>query len=241
MTTYEELAPVFDRLDRRCDGFYVAGGAAVDLSKASDIDVWFSKKNHTAANAFLAKFEIRSNDEKVYTMSEFRHGLSTIVGEAYCPELHRMVQVLVSYGGSADSCIELFDISTHMRAITSRGRIIVGDLFTFPDERPRVEHPTPKSLQRYVKICARYGHVPDMDVIRRHWPTKTQIEENEGLPLGSGHLLGKLPVATANLPFKKAKALMDESMKALEHEYMKKMAEYVFAPSPFLDYLKKSK
>jgi hypothetical protein len=56
---HPELRAVFDKLPTPCPFVLVAGGAAVDFEKATDIDVWFPMQARGEALAFLHRFAVR--------------------------------------------------------------------------------------------------------------------------------------------------------------------------------------
>lgn len=149
------LDELFNYLPARCDSIYVAGGAVVDITEASDIDLWFGKDRRDIADQFVANVPkgmwIPAKSKAVGYDNE-------LVAEAYFAyPISMIVQVMVT-PHTAFERMNTFDISTHRWAYTSKGNLIEGAEATTQFEAPKVLIPNKKSFSRYIKICHRYGH-----------------------------------------------------------------------------------
>lgn len=159
---------VFGKLFERsghCDSIWVAGGAVVDFDKAGDIDLWFGRNNLKLANECLNRFDLRfKGTNEGYDGSKDY----TIIGSAFWPAIGKMVQIMVVQPDNPQTAMQSFDISTHKWAYTSREDLVKGGGATEKDEPPKVLLWNSATLPRYIKICQRYGHPIDMEVLKQH-------------------------------------------------------------------------
>lgn len=180
LTIHPKLQEVFKLLGTyRCPNVYVAGGAAVDLEKASDVDLWFPEAGFQTAKDFTTNLMLRdhivtfseayfknkiedafeNSTTKNYTGSTVEsNNKSVVIANAYLTHLDVLLQILVTKAKDSMALISNFDISTHQAAIHTNGKIVVAKTFTLPSEPPIVLKNTINTLSRYVKICRRYGH-----------------------------------------------------------------------------------
>lgn len=151
------LQKILDLLPAKCPNIMIAGGAAVDYDKASDIDVFFCKNNISAAVAWL---EAQPNHKKREKPTKYDEAKDTsyLIGEFLPEGGDKMVQVVVSSADSSFGVLETFDISTHMKGILATGNQCISPNWTDPSVPPKVYNVKKKTFERYVKICARYGH-----------------------------------------------------------------------------------
>lgn len=150
---------LFSYLKAPCDSIYVAGGAVVDIQKASDIDLWFGKEQHTHVHMFL------NNCPYWHFVSNAKVGYE-LVGEVFIPAVGKLIQVMVTKDMAMER-MQKFDISTHCWAYTSRGKLIRGEKATEWFEPPIVWRANTKTLARYMKICQRYGSPVNLEVIKQ--------------------------------------------------------------------------
>ena len=180
LTVHPKLEEVFKLLGKNwCPNVYVAGGAAVDFEKASDVDLWFPEAGFQAAKNFAidlmlvnhvvtffdAYFEATVEDAFEKSTSEDYTGnisagpkRSVIIANAYLTNLDVLLQILVTKAKDSMALVSNFDISTHQAAIHTDGKVVVAKTFTLPSEQPVVLEKANNTLARYVKICRRYGH-----------------------------------------------------------------------------------
>lgn len=140
-----------------CDSIAVAGGAAVGLASASDIDLYICRSNEQLAKKVLEKLDVFQVPKEGYVGAS-----STIhlVGTGYASTIG-LVQIMYCEEDTIEQVLETFDISTHQWAITAKGKSVRGSQATTPIEPPQIIRPNAKTLERYVKICRRYGHPID--------------------------------------------------------------------------------
>lgn len=149
-------------LDRAgfCQSVFISGGAVVDFNKAGDIDLFFGKGMHAPAEKFVEGFEIRSK----YTAG---YGSHTVIGSVYDPKYKKIIQVIVAQETMPQEIVGDFDISTHMWWYDRFKRIMHHPNATTVHQPPQVVKVKPKTLERYVKICLRYGYEPNMEVLKK--------------------------------------------------------------------------
>ncbi len=154
---HNTLQLVFDRVGIKCPSIFVAGGAAVWFDGASDIDIWFGHSRHDLAHNFLYHFPVRVEVSEEYAGMDMK-------GIGFDPAIGKPVQVLVTDAKNPEEVINDFDISTHQWAIDGFGVLTAGGKSTDTKFPPQILHTKKpqKTLERYVKICHRYGHTPDM-------------------------------------------------------------------------------
>jgi hypothetical protein len=144
----------------QCNNIFIAGGAAVSFDLATDIDVWFGEQQRKVAEEWIQEMQklgsiFLPGDGQVYDNGE-------VLGNLWYPKINKPIQVILNALPSMNQCLESFDISTHMRAYTSKGVEVLGSKHTPPNLPPKILRQTKKTFQRYIKICLRYGHTPDI-------------------------------------------------------------------------------
>lgn len=155
------LQEVFGYLDKTCASIFIAGGAVQSWKEASDVDLWFGKNARAKAITFLGGlpfYHLTKSTEKGYQ--------NELIGNGYIPRLNKVIQVMVTDKSISDRMLD-FDISTHCIAITSKGDLHMGVNYTHFKHPPKVLKVSPTTLSRYIKICNRYGHIPDITVIKQ--------------------------------------------------------------------------
>lgn len=153
---------------------WIAGGAAADYDKCGDIDVWFGNNQVTHADAFLKSFKYyqAAIGEKQY--DENTHAL--LLGDAYDPEVGKVIQVLAVGHDILQNLLDTFDISTHRIGYDAPAHSIAGDAWTVPQTPPKILNMNPKTFSRYIKICRRYGHPIDTAELQKHQQMSYDIE-----------------------------------------------------------------
>lgn len=165
----EMLDKVFSYLPSRCTSIFIAGGAVQSFNKASDVDLWFGNDGRAKALSYLSGlpfYHLTKSPEKGYQ--------NELVGNGYIPEIGKVIQVMVTDKTISDRMLD-FDISTHCAAMDSRGNTYIGVNYTHYEHPPKVLKISPTTLSRYVKICTRYGHVPDVEVVKYICSGNTEI------------------------------------------------------------------
>lgn len=155
-------------------GVYIVGGAAVNYVLATDVDVVLIHKylNIEIAREILEALREKHGDNFIendsfgftYDNGEFVKMLAGSIKN----KTEKNVQILLSFP-DIESTLDKFDISTHSYAVDSQGNKIKGKFATSIFEKPRVlRFTTPQStLNRYLKICARYGHSPNISDLQK--------------------------------------------------------------------------
>lgn len=157
-----------------CRSIFISGGAAVDFNLAGDVDVWFGNDNTAAAETFLNSYTIKvQNDTTNYAGHEWK-----VLGSVWDPQVKKVVQVIVTKSKTPTEVMENFDISTHMAAF-NRGEFIHHPKWTPPSVPPQIVQFRSKTLERYVKICQRYGHPVDEEVLMVKAQMKPAVSTDE--------------------------------------------------------------
>lgn len=163
----ERLQYLFNKLKTKCPTIFIAGGAAVDFDKAGDVDIWFGLNNKSLAEQYLdslAWHRLCSKKEK----EAYGSGGFNIVGMGYDPVVRKLIQVLIVPDRTASECMMRFDISTHRWAYESTGAQIRGTGATTPEQEPTIIlFNSVQTNSRYIKICLRYGHDPDLSELEK--------------------------------------------------------------------------
>lgn len=139
----------------------VAGGAAVQLSTASDIDLFIlgtcnDSEVTLLRDAFMdcAGFVASDKMNKDY-VADFEV-IGTFEGK-------KPIQVIAAMASGTKELLKAFDISTHCVAYTHTGNLVTIPQTTTLLESPKLVRPhiPERALSRYRKICLRYGLEPD--------------------------------------------------------------------------------
>jgi hypothetical protein len=149
------FANIFARFPK-CVSVGIAGGAVVDLNKASDIDLFFGNNNLVPVHTFL-----RSCDSAHLTGGQKYKDHITAYAEAWIKGIPLPIQVMTTGYRNMDELLAGFDISTHQWAYSSRGVLVKGKDATESTDLPVILFPYKNTLSRYIKICNRYGHPVD--------------------------------------------------------------------------------
>lgn len=177
--THSEIIPYMLKGMPKCTSICIAGGAAVDANMAGDVDVWFRQKDNATAKKYLNSFTFHTFNESGYNSGDG----AMVVGEAYDPTLMKIIQVLTYGHKNLDNLLKSFDISTHQKAILATGTVVEGPGYTSPEKAPKILLWKNKTFARYVKICQRYGHPVDVEMLKNKVPnmdgvmTFTMLEE----------------------------------------------------------------
>ena len=163
-------------LTPKCNTIFIAGGSVVDIDKCTDIDIWFGNNNLDLAQKFLDALPYKDIFENVKQYAG--NAESLVLGEGYIDGIGKPIQVLVTRHKNARELMEHFDISTHHLAFTSHGTVIADQYFTHHDWPPKIIHKSRHTLARYAKICARYGHPVDPEVLAQ-WSTSASASSAE--------------------------------------------------------------
>jgi hypothetical protein len=139
---------------------FVAGGAAVDFEKANDIDVWI----------------LTSEKPEIPDGEPFGEGFLDYLGARGIMGAwnagfwgSKKVHVFWVPGQSPQQVVMGFDLSTHAVGILPDGTEVRSPNATTPHQAPQVTRwTTPKNtMMRYCRICLRYGHPIDNEIITR--------------------------------------------------------------------------
>jgi hypothetical protein len=149
---HPQLQAIFDYFD--IYDIAIAGGAAVDLVKASDIDVLFLA--HNDFGALCKRLAI------TYQGWDTPDGRHIRTASFSLPGVRRPIQLIQDGSPSFEDYLKFVDISTHQCCLLRDGNLLKGKDYTPPDAQPKLLHVTsPTSSQRrYERVCARYGHKP---------------------------------------------------------------------------------
>lgn len=145
------------------DKVWIAGGAAVDLNKASDIDIWFGGNDIVEASKFLSLFPYR--EMEIVNQEYGQDASTTVIGNGWNPQYSKPVQVMTTKFDKIDDLINTFDISSHRWWYHFDSGFSIGSGGTFNWEPPKVHKIGKTTFTRYIKICKRYGHEPDPKVL----------------------------------------------------------------------------
>jgi hypothetical protein len=156
----------------KCASIFVAGGAVVNVTGASDIDIWVGKDMDKVAHNTVCNLPYRvwAKNPDSYPVG----GVGTkFIGQGYVPALGKIVQVIQHKFDNALDLMDTFDISTHQWAYTSRGQMVTGRSATPANYPPQILKWRAKTMERYIKICERYGHKVDLKVLEQ-WNDNTE-------------------------------------------------------------------
>lgn len=159
-----EMNPIFSQIFSKLPTKYmrnacIAGGAAVDLAKASDIDVFIlniTRGKYVTALQNDLKAAIKGI--KIETVNTEYTGpsllVATIPGGGILPD----IQIIASECWDIGSLLDNFDLSTHAVAWGPDGVRYVHPMTTSTREAPVIIMLTDpvRTLLRYRKLCLRY-------------------------------------------------------------------------------------
>lgn len=175
-TTREEIQKYFDLIPPSIRRHaYMCSGAAVDLSKAGDVDFLILGPylpsdiqellvQHLSDRARGETLEVST--EAKYQQDEERVMLGTIKS-ADSDMLD--ADVLWAKDATIFDALDRFDTSVHMVALGSDFSWYAGPRYTTPNEPIQVhryEHPK-TTLTRYRRLCERYGQAVDPVIVTR--------------------------------------------------------------------------
>lgn len=153
---------------------WVAGGAAVDIERASDIDLWIvAGKDFARARGQVYEMMHERGWDAFFVGDEAGSGsLHDLVYSKPHAFLDKTVQVLVTDFDTPQKLVDSFDVSTH--AVAKRQDGVVMDIvfskkFTDLSQLPVVmRYDTPRNtLARVWKISERYGLEPRLEDVTR--------------------------------------------------------------------------
>jgi hypothetical protein len=224
--TKQILDSLFAALDLKCAAAFVAGGAAVDIDKAGDIDLWFKHEHLTAAVETLNMMPIRSAVMKTDDGYGESGSNGILVGVGLLPDIIGLpIQVLTTNYSSIVDHLNGFDISTHMVAYDAGHNLTTVPRTTAPDMPPYVFKNHPKTLQRYIKICMRYGHTPNWDLLKGSYNgIISGTEQTPYVPAGG------IPMEDWSAPYAPPQKSAGKSVQSLL-DMMKKTA-YMYTTHP---------
>lgn len=175
---HEGLQKVFDALPLKCNKLFIAGGAAVDFDKATDVDLWVP---YGAIQAGIDIFNgINFPKRAVYTQANSKYNKNkdfTLIGDFYFEPIKKIVQIIVA-DGEASTIISGFDLSVHMQGVTRSGSPINSFYWTHPKIPIEILRSNETTFNRYIKLCARYGHEPQLSWLNLYFPGDIEIEYN---------------------------------------------------------------
>jgi hypothetical protein len=146
-----------------CASIFIAGGAVADYDKASDIDIWFANSTFESAQRFL-----RALPHFKETTNFYQGTSHHVVGNGYIPSIPKPIQVIVNYADTAIDVLGDFDLSVHAHAVLSRKLDVVSHKqATLPGEPIRLISCNQGTLGRYIKLCRRYGEIPDKVTLKK--------------------------------------------------------------------------
>ena len=169
----QRLNQIFDLLPNRCPNVFIGGGAAVDLDKAGDIDVWFLKNNVRAAEAFVLANGGKFRADTVSEESEndaYTNGAFNLIGGFKFEPLQKNVQVLVMKHHSVLEVLDQWDISTHMIGYTATGVEVRGTNWTPVTVMPQLQV---EELCKVECICGKcQNHMARLEKIKERYGFK---------------------------------------------------------------------
>jgi hypothetical protein len=155
------------------DKAFVAGGAAADFSRATDIDIFMvglhgndAEIRNVVGGLLYDRYSLidHRDDRKKehYGIPDFQK-MATVKG--LWP-----VQIIAVKQATITELLHRFDITTHQVAfsLATKEQHTV-DSTTAPSEVPRVGHVTYPgiTMERLIRLCARYGHTPVQEDVDR--------------------------------------------------------------------------
>ena len=174
-----ELEAIFSLLPDRCPNIFIAGGAAVDYSSATDIDIWFPTGAEQSALRFMNQFAVKCfspiaeqlNDglelsEAAIAASKYDNTKSINYGLVWHPKTNKPVNVLINtFTGdyTTRKLLNTFDLSCCGKGIHSDGEVIQSKHYTTPDAPIIPYNDSLLTLTRYFKYCAKFNQTPELD------------------------------------------------------------------------------
>jgi hypothetical protein len=160
----EKLQQVLDLVPKQDPSIFIAGGAVVNPDLAMDIDLWIGKDDNVLAGQVVLSLPYNMYGG---TNGTDYHENSTFIGQGYHPQLG-LIQVIQHKWDNALDLMDTFDISTHQWAFTSTGELVIGRNATGPNDPVQILKWRAKTLERYIKICKRYGREIDFDLLAKY-------------------------------------------------------------------------
>jgi hypothetical protein len=159
----EALRAYFDLIPREYPA-YVVGGAAIDYDHATDVDMLIIHDCDVIADLAL---RVPGFEPEPDFQAQYADGFSRMLcGETRA--LSKPMQILVSDDPVIETTLEAFDVSVHQYAVSRQGVIYRASTATTPYMQPRVTRwISPRAtLERYLRLCERYGHQPNASDVR---------------------------------------------------------------------------
>ena len=165
---HPQLETIFTWLPERCPSIFIAGGAAADYDKASDVDIWFPAAAADEALRFINRFTVNAltkadeqlnNDIGAVVTPDYvgSNSKSVVIGVVWHPSVAKPIQIMLNTTESSYKLMNTFDLSCHAIAIHSDGKVVLGKYYTPLDKPIRVRSGSSLSLSRYIKMCSRYN------------------------------------------------------------------------------------
>ena len=150
----------------------IAGGAAVDVLKASDIDVYILNTTYDeqSVQSDLARIPgVQLRDLLANTAIQAEScpdgSPNTVLAEIPASGVAPAIQIIGAPVSTPELLLMGFDLSVHCVAYTPDGKRHTIDETTTPDRPIKVLTPVDpdSTLRRYRRFCLRYGIQPDPD------------------------------------------------------------------------------
>lgn len=155
--------------------YCIAGGWAACPALASDKDVWVFTEEVLSGDIGHRREELLKHLEAegydFVPQDEERdacgyEGVISILRVAKVEVPGDLpIHLIVTTAKDAFDLIDSFDISTHQVALSSRGHVIKGGMFTPTTVPPIRLKDTPTTPERLRKIAARYGHPSPLSIL----------------------------------------------------------------------------
>lgn len=151
----------------------IVGGAAACLELAPDIDIFVLQRagalvsldQHTAAIRRQIRLSALQSSLWKLTFSPYPKANRRIVANYGQGILPYPIQLIAVPDQSIFDLLSSCDISTHMVAIDYEGCRHVIPQTTPLNEHPAIHRFNAQTVDRYRKICPRYGHTPDENYV----------------------------------------------------------------------------
>ncbi len=140
---------------------FIVGGAAVNYDKATDVDIVVLMPELAPVDPAPPDFLKGIDGFYVYGGfgSCYEEGFEKLLAGTIPKVFEKEVQIMISRESTIEEVLEGFDVSTHQWAIDREGRYHKAKTATSPKVMPRVTRwsSAVSTLQRYGKVCLRYG------------------------------------------------------------------------------------
>lgn len=165
----KELIPDFLQMST-----WIAGGAVI-AEDPRDVDIWVvvpgDEARVAATSQILQHLAAQSLDVDVFDPARYAWKGNTIAKVGTVMLFDRPYQIMVWIGEHVSDLLDSFDLSIHAHGVNlSTGYKVSGPRATRLEDREiRVQtfDRSRSTLRRYVRLCDRYGVIPNRDDVKR--------------------------------------------------------------------------